>query len=95
MTMRVLQVNGREWASSGINPSRFIGAKYSIPCLALWRAKGDKRPMLTLQLYFVTVWIRLPWHHYDKRKGYTVGPSWGAVWSTRWPLRAPLIYWGN
>lgn len=95
MTIRRLIVNGRELARSGINPARYIGARYSTKCLALATMKSDHRPMLTLQLIWVTVWIQLPWTHADTRPGRLDGKSWGASLSLTRPLRRPLLNWGD
>ena len=95
MTIRTLNISGREWASSGINPYRFIGALYSTKCYTFARMKNDYRPMLTLHLIWGPVWLQLPWHHSDQRKGRTIGRSWGAVVSLgRMPFR-PQMYWGS
>lgn len=83
------------WFDYGINPSRFIGARYTTPCLGLANMKKDYRPMLTLHLLVVTVWLKLPWRHFDKERGRTIGRSWGAVARASIKYRALLTYWGN
>lgn len=94
MTIRTIAINGKEWVSSGINPSRFVGVRYSTPCLGLARAKKDHRPMLTVHIIFATIWIKLPWRHSDQEPGWTIGKSWGAVFSAKARMR-PLLYWGS
>lgn len=79
------------WIQTGINPGGYIGAAYSVPCLAL--SKTDPRPMITLQLFFCVVWIKLPWKHHDNEPGWTIGRRWGAVFSPTRDYR--WIGWGK
>jgi len=71
----------RKTIEVGSNPSRFIGASYNTPCLMLAKLSKDYRPLLTLQLVLIVIWIKLPWKHFDTQPGYTIGRSWGGVWS--------------
>lgn len=84
-----------KWLEFGINPSRFVGARYSTSCKALAKIKNDHRPMITVHLVWIVAWVKMPWHHSDDRQGYTIGKSWGAVMSLRLPFRNPLLYWGD
>lgn len=63
----------------GINPSRFVGISYNKRMYGLHKLSGDARPLLTIHLLFVVVWIRLPWSHVSEKKHAVRVVSYGGV----------------
>ena len=60
----------------GSNPMRFIGFSYS---KCMYPLRDKKKPMVTIHLLFLVVWIKLPYSHISS-KGYGGAvESWGFV----------------
>ena len=59
----------------GSNPFRLLGATYSARMFAL--SKYDKRPLLTIHLVFLVLWLRLPWAHVSPKSLGATSDCWG------------------
>lgn len=69
-----------KWISYGINPSRFLGLSYS---KCMYPLRRDGRPMIIVQLVFVTVWIKLPYKHTSDYGHGSAIESWGICLSVK------------
>lgn len=61
---------------TGINPMRFFGLNYS---KRMYFLRRDPRPLLTVHLLFIVIWIRLPWSHVAKKESAARVCSYGGV----------------
>ena len=56
--------------------SNAIGVVYSKA--PYWRTTtGDCRPMLTIDIFFLKVWILLPWNHAENKGNGSASKCWG------------------
>lgn len=70
----------RKTIDVGSNPARYLGTSYS-KCMYFFREDG--RPMITIHLIFITIWLRIPIRHVTEFGHGSAVESYGFVVSLR------------
>lgn len=84
-------MTNKQTVEIGSNPFRFFGVTYSSTMYAL--RERDARAMMTIQLIFLVVWVRLPWRHVAPKEIGAGSQSWGFCLGTT--SRYFRFSWGN
>ena len=73
-----------KYLSFGSNPFMFVGLSYSKCNAILAKSPSRKgRPLVTLHLLFLVVWLELPFRHVSEDGHGTAMESWGLVFHTK------------